>query len=303
MTALTKIRDTKRMGDEPIPHIQSYPVADNIVIFRGAIVGLNSAGNAGPASATYDEIVGVASEDADSTVAGPMGSAHVAAGINVPVRQGTFKFIDGGTGGAYSKADVGAVCYAADDQTIQKTAGSYGKAGTVLQVDTDGVWVQMFVDYRGVDDATLRTNIASTSNGEGAALVGVEAITGVAGATAQAVMAELAKYVLLTLADPGTAQAIPVTRSAQVDMTIGSAGAETNTLAIPAFAGQTLVINAAVVGTGTRAITASQALNVTGNTIMTFNAVRDCVVLTTIKVGSALRWEITYNANVALSGP
>lgn len=298
MTALTKIRDTKRMGDEPIPHLKSYPVADNVIIFRGGIVGVDSAGNAGPASATYVKIVGVATEDADNTIVG-----HVVAGINVPVRQGVFKFIDGGTGGAYTKADVGLACYAADDQTVQKTAGSFGIAGTIVQVDTDGVWVQTYLDYRGIDDSVLRLDLASTANAKGAALLGVEAITGVAGATGQAVLAELAKYVPLALADPGTGVAIGVTRSATVDMTIGSAGAETNTLAIPTFVGQRLILNAAVVGTGTRAITAAQAINQTGNTIMTFAAVRDCCELVAIKVGTALRWSVAMNDGAALSGP
>lgn len=116
-------------------------------------------------------------------------------------------------------------------------------------------------------------------------------------------LAELAKYQRVTLADPGHGQAIPVTRSAQVDMTIGSSGAETNTLAIPTFAGQSLVLNAATVGTGTRVVTSAQAINQAGNTIMTFAAARDFIMLVAIKVGSALRWSVAANDGVALSGP
>ena len=119
----------------------------------------------------------------------------------------------------------------------------------------------------------------------------------------EAALAELAKYQRVSLTDPGHGQAIPVTRSAQVDMTIGSSGAETNTLAVPAFAGHTLVLNAATVGTGTRVVTAAQAINQTGNTIMTFAAARDFIMLVAIKVGSALRWQVAANDGVALSGP
>ena len=302
MTALTTFRDTKRMGDSAKPNLKSYLVADNVVIYKGAIVGLDSAGNAGPASATFTKIVGIAQSKADSTSAGPMGAAHVAAGISVDVRQGVFKVTDGGTGGAYSKADVGLACYAADDQTIQKTAGSFGVAGTVSQVDTDGVWVEMGLDYRGVDDSTLRTALASVSNGSGAALVGIEdSLALITATTAELALAELAKYEAINLADPGTGAAIGVTRSATVDMTIGSAGAETNTLAIPTFKGQKLILNVAVCGTGTRAVTCAQAINRAGNTVMTFNAVRDFIELHTISVGAALRWTGASNDGVVLS--
>ena len=136
MTALTASRDTKRMGDDAVPALKSYPVADNVHIYKGAIVGLDAAGNAGPASATYFNVVGCAMSDADNTLAG-----HVAAGINVAVRQGVFKYINGTGGGAFTKADVGSPCFVYDDQTVQRASGP--KAGIVAQVDADGVFVQM----------------------------------------------------------------------------------------------------------------------------------------------------------------
>lgn len=112
---------------------------------------------------------------------------------------------------------------------------------------------------------------------------------------------ELVKYQTLSLADPGTGVAIPVTRSAYVGLTIGSAGAETNSLAIPTFLGQQMILNADTVGTGTRAVTAAQAINQAGNTIMTFGAARDMIKLEAIKVGGALRWTVMANDGVALS--
>lgn len=170
-------------------------------------------------------------------------------------------------------------------------------AGTAWVLASNGTtWNQLTVS--GVS----AVNLASTANGLGASLVGVEdALAILTATTVEGVTAELAKYEAINLADPGTGVAIPVTRSATVEMTVGSSGAETNTLAIPVFLGQRMVIVADVVGTGTRAITCAQALNVAGNTIMTFNAARDMVVLTAIKVGGAFRWEITYNASVSLS--
>lgn len=108
----------------------------------------------------------------------------------------------------------------------------------------------------------------------------------------------LDQYTPQEVADPGTGKAIPVTRSAVIN--IVTAGAETNTLAIPTFLGQQLILNVSTF-VGARVITASQAINQAGNTIMTFGAVRDCIVLEAIKVGSALRWVVTGNDGVALS--
>jgi hypothetical protein len=104
------------------------------------------------------------------------------------------------------------------------------------------------------------------------------------------------------IADPGGANAaIPVTASGTVALTIASAGAETNTLAIPTFIGQRLTIVADTVGTGTRAITAASAVNGAGNTVMTFNAVRDQIDLIGITVAGTRAWAILLNISVTLS--
>lgn len=104
----------------------------------------------------------------------------------------------------------------------------------------------------------------------------------------------------ITVADPGTAQAIPVVRSSTVCFTVG-AGAETNTLAVPSFVGQTVHLYCASIAGGTRAVTAASAINVAGNTVMTFNAARDNCTLVAVLVGASLAWEIQFNASVTLS--
>lgn len=111
----------------------------------------------------------------------------------------------------------------------------------------------------------------------------------------------IAAAAALKTADPGTGAAIPVTASTSVPLVIGSAGAETNTLAIPTFIGQTMDIFVDTVGSGTRAITSSQAINVAGNTVMTFNAAWDRIKLTAASIGGALRWMVDVNASVTLS--
>lgn len=149
------------------------------------------------------------------------------------------------------------------------------------------------------DAGAKSSTLASVATGAGASLVGIEdAAALIAGTTVEAALLELVKYVPVTLADPGTGVAIPVTRSANIS--IVTAGAETNTLAIPTFIGQRLVLNVDTY-VGNRVITSAQALNQAGNTVMTFGAVRDNCVLEAIKIGGALRWQVTANDGVALS--
>ena len=103
-----------------------------------------------------------------------------------------------------------------------------------------------------------------------------------------------------SLTDPGDGVAIPVTRSISVPFTIG-AGAETNPLAIPTFAGQRISMCSSVQGAGTRAVTAASAINQAGNTIMTFAALRDVIILEAIDIGGVLYWQVATNDGVALS--
>lgn len=100
------------------------------------------------------------------------------------------------------------------------------------------------------------------------------------------------------IADPGSSGAIPVTQSGVCNMT--SAGAESRSLAIPSFDGQRLILNCDVY-VGAITVTCAQALNQTGNTIMTFGAVRDNCELVALRIAGALRWQVAYNDGVALS--
>ena len=142
MTVLSGYRDTKRMGDGVHPDILDLLVADNVHIFKGAIVGL-AGGYAAPAGGGCTKVVGVAESEVDNTVPG-----HMLGAKRVRVRQGTFKVANSAAADALAIADVGSLCYAAD-QTVAKTAGqNLPVAGTVIQFDADGVWVQMNLDGR-----------------------------------------------------------------------------------------------------------------------------------------------------------
>ncbi len=100
------------------------------------------------------------------------------------------------------------------------------------------------------------------------------------------------------VADPGNAGAIAVTANGVCALT--SAGAETRTLAIPAFAGQQLAIICDTY-VGNIVITSAQAINQAGNNTMTFGVVNDSIFLVAMTIGGALRWRVVGNDGVELS--
>jgi hypothetical protein len=61
-------------------------------------------------------------------------------GDKIRVDQGCFRWANGDS---IVAADIGKTCYALDDQTVTLSdgAGARAKAGTIQDVDTDGVWV------------------------------------------------------------------------------------------------------------------------------------------------------------------
>ncbi len=261
--AASAARPAPRMGEHVEPINLGIDIADNVVVFSGTMVGLDAAGNARPAGALSATPFVVGISEA--TVDNTV-AGHAAGKFKVPVRQGTFRLLNSADAEALSAAHVGKPCYAVDDQTVSNSSsnGTRPVAGIVAAVDAAGVHVTI--------------------------------------GSAHVALAELVKYLTNPLADPGHGVAIPVTRSAEVNMTIAAGQAETNTLAVPTFAGQRLILNAEAVGAGgTRAVTAAQAINQAANTVMTFAAVRDCIELVAIKVGGALRWQVALNDGVALS--
>lgn len=100
--------------------------------------------------------------------------------------------------------------------------------------------------------------------------------------------------------DPGSAAAIVYTRWGQVvAFTIGSAGAETNTLAAPLNANQRLLLYAKTVGSGTRTVTVASGINIDGDTTLVFATAKSWVVLTSVPVGSGVfEWRVEASEGV-----
>lgn len=85
---------------------------------------------------------------------------------------------------------------------------------------------------------------------------------------------------------------IPVTGNGDLALTIGDV-AETNTLAVPTFAGQVITISAdTVAGTGSRTITVASPVNAAGNNTILLDAAGEFISLYGIKIGATFAWRV-----------
>jgi len=132
MGALSKDRSTPRRDGD----LFQLPVKANAVIYAGAMVARDGSGRAVPASDTAGlVVVGRAETRADNT-----GGADGA--IMVDVRRGVFAWSHAGL----TRADLGKVVYATDDQTVATASTNEAPAGVLVDVTGDGAWVKVGVD-------------------------------------------------------------------------------------------------------------------------------------------------------------
>ena len=128
MAALTKPRTTTRR--EPGSHHD--PVAAGVVIHSGALIALNGASFAVPATkATNLRVRGVA-EHSSNNATGADGAGDIAS------RTGAFRFHNNGD---INRSHIGDTAYITDDQTVQADATGSSPVGRIDDVETDGVWV------------------------------------------------------------------------------------------------------------------------------------------------------------------
>ncbi len=131
--ALTADRNTPRMEGQPL----SLAMAAAAKIFAGSIVMADASGNAVKGQTALGLYgAGIAMQRVDN-------SAGNAGDLTIRVREGTFRVANSASTDQITAADIGALCYAVDDQTVAKTpgAGTRSVAGIVAGVDTIGVWV------------------------------------------------------------------------------------------------------------------------------------------------------------------
>ena len=132
MVALTRDRNTPERSGEDF----AFPVAGGVQVFAGALVVLE-AGFAKPGEAGEGlAMAGRAEAQIDNRL-GEDGDAHVR------VRLGVFRFANGEGADRIEVTDVGSDAFVLDDQTVGKVGEGRSKAGRVMDVDAQGVWVKL----------------------------------------------------------------------------------------------------------------------------------------------------------------
>lgn len=124
---------------------RQFPVAAATVCWEGGMVALSGAGSAAvaapPTAATGLKIVGVAAGNADNRLG-------AAGALNVDVVSDVALMNNSATD-PVALGDIGAPCYAQDDNTVSKTGApasgspTQSQAGVVWNIDPTGaVWVK-----------------------------------------------------------------------------------------------------------------------------------------------------------------
>jgi hypothetical protein len=135
MTALTADRNTPEIAGA----IRAGAIAASTLIYAGALVMRDASGNIVQGK-TATGLVGCgrAEERVDN-------SAGSAGDLTVKFRPGVFRFANSASTDEITKAEIGAKCYAVDDQTVAKTDGTATRspAGLIEGVDASGVWVRL----------------------------------------------------------------------------------------------------------------------------------------------------------------
>jgi hypothetical protein len=111
-----------------------YPVAEATILIQGALWALDTSGNLVNASdAANLRVIGRGEETVDN-------SAGSAGDLAATVKRGCFLYANSTTA-AVDADDKGKLCFVEDNQTVAETSTHNCKAGLVVDVTTDGVWV------------------------------------------------------------------------------------------------------------------------------------------------------------------
>lgn len=112
----------------------NLPVAATTKIYAGTLVALNATGYLVSASNTAGlRVIGRAEADVDN-------SAGADGDLSADVKISVFRFDNSGAN-ALTIADIGATAFVEDNQTVASTASNKVKAGRVMAIDDDGVWI------------------------------------------------------------------------------------------------------------------------------------------------------------------
>jgi hypothetical protein len=133
--ALSEVRNTTQRD----PHcLMSGPIAASVTIYAGSLVVMDTSGYFRPGRAsTTDVAIGCARETYDN-------ASGAAAALTVTCDVGVFHWDNSADGDAITlAAHKGSIVYVVDDDQVAATSNSNARipAGTVVDVDSTGVWV------------------------------------------------------------------------------------------------------------------------------------------------------------------
>ena len=134
---------------------RSYPVKDNVHIYKGALVCVDSTGYALPAADTSGyTFVGIAVAEADNTVTG-----HSTGLINVRTEMPNFALL---SGSGFTQASVGVTVYATADDTVAVSSSNNIVCGKIsAYVSATSVWVRL---NDGTAITALNVDVSPFSN-------------------------------------------------------------------------------------------------------------------------------------------
>lgn len=113
---------------------RNYPVAAATIIYAGALVALSATGFAVPAANIAGlKVQGRAEHTIDN-------SAGADGDLDVVVKAGVFRY-NNSVANPVGVADVGKMAYAEDDNVVGTTTTNKVKAGRIVAVAADGVWI------------------------------------------------------------------------------------------------------------------------------------------------------------------
>lgn len=126
--ALSANRDVKFYASQ---ELLDLPVKDDVNIYKGAFVGVDSATGYVRPLVAGDAFAGIAYQQADNT-----GTGHANGAVRVRLHQHVdiVHAVSGAT-----IADVGAAVYASDDGTLTTTEGSNTAVGTLVGIESSGI--------------------------------------------------------------------------------------------------------------------------------------------------------------------
>ncbi len=128
-------------GAIPMSFAPTLGIADNVLIYAGAIAVVDSSGYARPGrnGTSTDVAIGIAPIRYDNTVSG-----HAAGALKPEIQVGVFGFLNDANAPILSTTAPGTAVYIYDDQTVTLTSGGNSKAGKLVSLASSGlVFVQM----------------------------------------------------------------------------------------------------------------------------------------------------------------